>query len=114
MVVMIRKLFYCIPLILTSFACLANNLPQEIKGIINASQFKSAHWGILVKELGTGKIIYQLNKDKMFIPASNTKLFTVATAMHYLGTNYRFKTPIYYRGRITKNGTLNGDLIFTF
>ena len=45
------------------------------------------------------------------IPASVTKLFTTAAALHYLGPNYTYNTILYRRGEITMDGALSGDLI---
>ena len=39
------------------------------------------------------------------------KLFTTATALVYLGADFEYKTRIYYRGSISPNGELNGDII---
>ncbi|ACK70803.1 peptidase S13 D-Ala-D-Ala carboxypeptidase C [Gloeothece citriformis PCC 7424] len=43
------------------------------------------NWGIQVETLAEGTVIYSHNADKFFIPASNTKLFTTAAALHKLG-----------------------------
>ncbi len=44
-----------------------------------------AHTGILVQEAASGKIIAQHNADKYFVPASNTKLWTMYAALKHLG-----------------------------
>jgi D-alanyl-D-alanine carboxypeptidase/D-alanyl-D-alanine-endopeptidase (penicillin-binding protein 4) len=59
----------------------------------------------------TGDVIYGLNPDKLFVPASTTKLFSVAAALDALGADYRFETPLYARGEIDSAGRLKGDLI---
>jgi len=41
---------------------------------------RGAFWGIQVTDLKTGRTLYQLNADRLFVPASNTKLFTTALA----------------------------------
>lgn len=45
-------------------------------------------------DLATGKTIYQRNADKLFLPASNMKLFTSALALLRLGPDYRFTTQV--------------------
>jgi serine-type D-Ala-D-Ala carboxypeptidase/endopeptidase (penicillin-binding protein 4) len=94
-----------------STATAGETLSQRIEGIIDAPEFKHAHWGILVGELESDRTLYERNADKLFAPASTTKLFTVAAALEELGANYRFETPIYARGEVDQGGRLRGDLI---
>lgn len=86
-------------------------LPASVTGIMNNTRYDHAWWGILVEDLETGEIIYQLNPDKMFSPGSTTKLYTGAAALDVIGADYRFETPIYARGHVDSSGNLNGDLI---
>ena len=58
-----------------------------------------SHWGILVKNLDSGAIIYSRNSNKYFVPASNVKLLTTAAALLELGADFRIKTPIYATGK---------------
>ncbi len=57
------------------------NLSAAIDPIINQPSFASAQWGILVKSLNSGEVLYSHNADHYFIPASNIKLLTTATAL---------------------------------
>jgi D-alanyl-D-alanine carboxypeptidase/D-alanyl-D-alanine-endopeptidase (penicillin-binding protein 4) len=74
------------------------------------SNFVNAHWGVLIRSLKTGETIYARNEKKMFMPASNMKLFTSSSAMIALGPNYRYTTRLVTNGEVN-NGILNGDLI---
>ena len=56
-------------------------LPREIQSIIDAPRYGHSQWGILVADFKTGKTIYELNSDKLFAPASTTKLFTMAAGL---------------------------------
>jgi D-alanyl-D-alanine carboxypeptidase/D-alanyl-D-alanine-endopeptidase (penicillin-binding protein 4) len=47
-----------------------------------------------VVELATGKTLYHRNEDKLFLPASNMKLFTTALALLRLGPDYHFVTQV--------------------
>ncbi|MBS0652123.1 MAG: D-alanyl-D-alanine carboxypeptidase/D-alanyl-D-alanine-endopeptidase [Verrucomicrobia bacterium] len=87
-----------------------NNVSDEMLQIMDQPKYKNAIWGIYVKDLDTGKIFFDLNADKFFLPASTTKLFSVAALLHSLGDDYRFKTPIYATSPI-KKGLLDGDLV---
>ncbi|WP_052721595.1 D-alanyl-D-alanine carboxypeptidase/D-alanyl-D-alanine endopeptidase [Methanosarcina siciliae] len=86
-------------------------LPASVTEIMNDTKYDHAFWGILVEDLETGEIIYQLNPEKMFIPGSTTKLYTGAAALDVIGADYRFETPLYTRGHVDSSGNLNGDLI---
>jgi len=83
---------------------------EKIDSIFSARGLSSSHYGIKVVNLSNGKTVFERNEDSSFIPASNTKLYTGAAAMQILGKDYRFKTRLAYRGEISPDGTLNGDL----
>ena len=50
--------------------------------------------GIKVISVEDDKTLYELNSNKLFMPASNNKLYTCAAALHYLGRDHIFKTTI--------------------
>ena len=80
-----------------------------LKGKINNLIVESgldASMGIKIVSLNTGKSIYEFNSEKLFMPASNNKLYTCAVALEKLGPDYRFKTSIYQYGKnlIIKGG----------
>jgi serine-type D-Ala-D-Ala carboxypeptidase/endopeptidase (penicillin-binding protein 4) len=85
-------------------------LPEKMTKIMRQPKYRHSTWGIYVKDAETGQVLYDLNSEQMFLPASTTKLFSVAALLNAYGDNYRFKTPIYAVGTI-ENGRLNGDLI---
>jgi D-alanyl-D-alanine carboxypeptidase/D-alanyl-D-alanine-endopeptidase (penicillin-binding protein 4) len=67
-------------------------------------------WGIEVVSLKDGHTLYALNSDKLFTPASNTKLFTTAAALALIGPNHVFRTTVETSGTVDKYGRLIGDL----
>ena len=87
-----------------------NELKINIDKHFNDSLFASAHWGALIKSLKTGKTWYSLNAEKMFMPASNEKIPTGASALLMLGPDFTFDTYLCYRGKII-DSTLDGDII---
>ncbi|MBV9505117.1 MAG: D-alanyl-D-alanine carboxypeptidase/D-alanyl-D-alanine-endopeptidase [Acidobacteriia bacterium] len=73
----------------------AVSLEDEIAQMIQASPVaRNAFWGIAIADLSTGNTLYSLNADRLFIPASNTKLFTAALALERLGPDFRFQTRV--------------------
>ncbi len=89
-----------------NFGRLENRIDKEF----HDSLFANAHWGVLIKSLRTGRTWYSLNANKMFMPASNEKLPTAASALMYLGPNFTFDTYLCYSGKIV-DSTLDGNLI---
>ena len=111
-----------LPLICTAIAVLAalpvatfgqvdSILGQRIRKIMERPEFAHARFGVQFYSLDSGKVVYELNSQQLFVPGSTTKLFTEGTALELLGADYRFHTRIYRTGPIEKDGTLNGDLI---
>jgi len=88
-----------------------NSLAQRIQKIIGRPEFAHANFGIEFYSLDTGKVVYALNSDKLFVPASTTKTLTEGTVLAKLGADYRFHTRVYRTGSIDKHGTLKGDLV---
>lgn len=88
-----------------------NRFDDAVQQLLQKPDYSKASVGILIEEQETGKTIYSLNSDRLFIPASTMKLITTATAMRILGADYRFETTVGYSGDINKNGTLTGELI---
>src|SRR5467141_517803 len=87
------------------------SLAQRIQKVISRPEFAHANFGIEFYSLDTGKVIYALNADKLFVPASTTKILTEGTLLAKLGADYRFHTRIYRTGPIDSKGNLKGDLI---
>jgi D-alanyl-D-alanine carboxypeptidase/D-alanyl-D-alanine-endopeptidase (penicillin-binding protein 4) len=88
-----------------------SDLAEKINTILSQSQLAMAHWGIDAVDLATGKTIYSLNQDQLFMPASNMKLFTTAAVLATAGPDYRFHTTVETTGKIDANGKLQGDLV---
>src|SRR5215831_12857167 len=85
-------------------------LAKDIAAILEQPPLDRAHWGIDVVDLETGKTLYAQNAEQLFLPASNTKLFTTAAALAIAGPDYRFRTTVEAEGRIDGHGRLLGDL----
>ena len=70
-----------------------------------------AIWGISVVDLATGASLYAENADKLFQPASNTKLFTTATALALIGADYKFVTTVEADKAPDSLGRVAGDVV---
>lgn len=86
-------------------------LGQSIEQILDDPDVARGFWGIDVVSLDTGKRLFALNENKLFTPASNTKLFTTAAVFALIGPDYRFKTSVESLGTVDKYGRLNSDLL---
>ena len=69
------------------------------------------YWGAVIVDADSGEVLYSLNADKYFKPASTVKLFTTAMAMATLGSDFRSRTTIESRGMLDGAGVLRGDLV---
>ncbi|MBI3210849.1 MAG: D-alanyl-D-alanine carboxypeptidase/D-alanyl-D-alanine-endopeptidase [Candidatus Solibacter usitatus] len=98
-----------IALISLSFVCGAQT-KKVLDALLTTKEARSAHWGIHVVHLKTGKTIYQVNAEEHFTPASNTKLFTTALALSRLGVEHRFRTTVRVSRKPGGDGVVNGDL----
>ena len=85
-------------------------LVGALDSIFADTALQHAHWGVLVKSLDTGEIIYERNSRKAFIPASTMKLVTGAAGLVSLGPDYRYRTTFSISGPV-RAGTLQGDLV---
>jgi D-alanyl-D-alanine carboxypeptidase/D-alanyl-D-alanine-endopeptidase (penicillin-binding protein 4) len=85
-------------------------LRESLGSIFGNTTWRGATWGVMVRSLDTGDILYAVEPDEPLAPASNLKLLTTAAALRILGPNYRFRTYLLTDGRIA-NGVLEGDLV---
>jgi len=85
------------------------SLPRMIDSMVNAPEFRTALWGILIVDPEKHDTLYAHNAAKLFIPASNQKLVSSSVMLEQLGPEYRFRTMFAAHGTVA-NGTLTGDL----
>jgi D-alanyl-D-alanine carboxypeptidase/D-alanyl-D-alanine-endopeptidase (penicillin-binding protein 4) len=91
-------------------ASAADGLAARIEAVTDGPEYKQARWGILVVDAESGQTLYERNADRLFLPASVTKLYSCASALAAFGGDHRFETPVYRRGPL-QDGRLRGDLI---
>jgi len=86
------------------------SLARAIAAVVDAGALARAHWGIEVLDVGTGRVLYERNGERLFVPASNLKLVVSAAAAHYLGPDFRFRTSFLRAGQVV-DSTLQGALV---
>ncbi|MEE8585326.1 MAG: D-alanyl-D-alanine carboxypeptidase, partial [Acidobacteriota bacterium] len=85
---------------------------RQLEQLFADPAFVRGVWGVQVKSLDNGEVLYQKNAYKYLMPASNMKLPTAAAAHRALGLDFRYRTVVSAQGKIA-GGTLRGDLLIT-
>jgi len=85
-------------------------LQDKLSYIISDPNLFNAQIGLYVESMDNGETIFAHNEHKLFISASNMKIFTTVTALLRFGPGFTYKTDIYYTNEIS-DGILRGDLI---
>lgn len=87
-----------------------SSLQMRIRQTLARPEIQRGSVGVKIVSLATGKVILEQNAEKYFMPASNMKNFTVATALERLTPDHRFVTSIYAAAMPDADGTIKGDL----
>src|SRR5690242_21844347 len=86
------------------------DLQTRISQILARPELAPALVGIKVTSLDSGRVLFESNAEKLLRPASNMKIYTVATALDRLSPDYRFVTSVYAPARPDPSGVVHGDL----
>jgi serine-type D-Ala-D-Ala carboxypeptidase/endopeptidase (penicillin-binding protein 4) len=81
---------------------------RRLDARLDAVPFNRQLWGVALVDQD-GRLLFGRNPDRLFIPASNTKLVVSAVASALLPPDWRVKTSLY--GGPLVNGVLQGDLV---
>ena len=71
-----------------------SQLANEIDDVIERPEFSGCLWGIKAERVGTTEVLYELNADLFFVPASNNKLLSTFAAWNTFGPSYQFHTTL--------------------
>ncbi|MEK6611286.1 MAG: D-alanyl-D-alanine carboxypeptidase/D-alanyl-D-alanine-endopeptidase [Gemmatimonadota bacterium] len=93
-----------------SSASARSALTRAIDSMATQPAFRNANWGMLIVDPQSGDTLYARNAGKLFMPASNQKILTGATAVALLGSDFRFRTDFAATGPVV-NGSVRGDLV---
>lgn len=87
------------------------DLDPKVRKIMDSSFYRYGEWGYLEVDPSDGSTVRSLGPpDRLYIPGSSTKLFSVSAALDDLGFDHRFETPVYAQGEV-RDGALDGDLV---
>ncbi|MDX6385626.1 MAG: hypothetical protein QOK48_3199 [Blastocatellia bacterium] len=87
----------------------AAELKSSIEEIAKQPALEHGFFAVKIVSLDTGQVIYEQSANKFVRPASNMKLYTVATALDRLTPDYHFMTSVYAKEK-PEDGKIKGDL----
>jgi D-alanyl-D-alanine carboxypeptidase/D-alanyl-D-alanine-endopeptidase (penicillin-binding protein 4) len=85
-------------------------LAAEVDSALADPAFARSSWGVEIRSLDNGQVLYRRDAGRLFLPASNLKILTAAAALVRLGAGYRYRTAVLARGA-RRGDTLAGDLV---
>ncbi len=100
--------FLCLFLIVTSAQqCFADALGERLKNVIKKHHFNEQTLGLYIED--EGKEIFNVNANRLMVPASLTKIVTGAAVLNAFPLNKKFETKLLAKVPIVQ-GALKGDL----
>lgn len=87
-----------------------DSLRSRIRSRLFAPELRRGQVGVKIVSLSSGKVVYEDNSEKYFMPASNMKNFTVAAALEKLTPDFKFVTSVYAPAMPDPNGVVRGEL----
>lgn len=87
-----------------------DTLQAKIRQRLYSPEVRRGRIGIKIVSLSSGKVVFENDSEKYFMPASNMKNFTVATGIEKLGPDFRFVTSVFANSVPDAAGTIKGDL----
>ena len=85
-------------------------LRRALDQVLDRPALAPVLWGVEVRSLKTGEVLYSRNGAKAFRPASTLKLVTTAAALDAFGPEARLRTTVETAGRLDATGRILGDL----
>jgi D-alanyl-D-alanine carboxypeptidase/D-alanyl-D-alanine-endopeptidase (penicillin-binding protein 4) len=85
-------------------------LQSRIAEIVKQPALEPGFFAVKIVSLDSAQIIFEQSANKFVRPASNMKLYTVATAFDRLTPDYHFITSVYAKEKVD-DGKIKGDLV---
>ena len=89
----------------------SDSVEVRLRRIMDRPEYAHANFGIEFYALDTDQVLYSVNANKLFTPASTTKTLTEGALLASLGPEFRFHTKVFHTGHLDSKGHLKGDLI---
>jgi D-alanyl-D-alanine carboxypeptidase/D-alanyl-D-alanine-endopeptidase (penicillin-binding protein 4) len=90
-------------------ALAAQSLHRRVDRLLDTPPFDRVTWGVVVMDTA-GRVRFARNADRLFVPASNTKLVVTAAASVLFPPDSPIETSVFGTGRVA-DGVLHGDLV---
>ena len=87
----------------------SSSFESDLDSLLSSDFFSKSQIAIDIFDLTNNKLLYSKNEKLLMRPASVEKILTTATALKFLGTDYKFKTGFYHTGSI-EDSVCKGDL----
>mgnify|MGYP003390090923 CR=1 FL=1 len=87
-----------------------SELQNGIRLKLSSPSVRRGNIGLKIVSLNSGKVLIEENAEKYFMPASNMKNYTVATALEKLTPDFRFVTTAWAATKPESDGSIKGDL----
>ncbi len=87
-----------------------DELKSRIEQIVRQPALDPGFFAVKIVSLDSGAVIFEQDANKFVRPASNMKLYTVATAFDRLTPDFHFITSVYAKEK-PEDGKVKGDLI---
>ena len=85
------------------------SLTRRLNALLDEPPFDRALWGVAIAD-PAGRVVYARNADRLFIPASVTKLLVASAVVALLPADYRYRTSVYAAG-LVDGAAVNGNLV---
>lgn len=84
-------------------------MAERLNQLVDEPPFDRGLWGIAIAD-PRGRIVYERNGGRLFVPASSTKVIVAAAALWMLPEDFRFRTSVYAAGSL-RQGVVEGDVV---
>ena len=92
-----KKLLTIITMLALTLSVNAKAVKRDFSSVINESGIEKNAISVSIRDLNSGKPVYELNEKMLMHPASVQKVLTLIPAIDALGDDYEFSTKIYKR-----------------
>lgn len=88
----------------------SDSMYSQLRALERSSLLYRGSVGLMVKDQETGEVLINYNAERSYVPASNLKVVTTASALAILGEDYKYTTRGYISAKADTTGLLKGNL----